>query len=141
MSLIKKIKEIFHPKKEEEKVDYERTMRDLLREDLNTVAVDIFYLDDPLIKMNPSQRREYLLYFNLLVKDKKFIERCQYYINKQATQTLMNSRNGQLDTAGVMKMDGMGTIKDDVERLSKMFLTEEVEYSKQPLSPADSLRL
>ena len=139
---LKKIKEIFHIQKEEnESEDIERTMRDLLRENLNSLSVDVFHLDDPIVLLNPSQRREYLLYFNKLVTEKKVIHRLEYLINKQANMTLLNSRSGQLDTAGVMKMDGLGTFKDDVERLSKMFLTEEEELNRRPLSPADSLRL
>lgn len=138
-----KIKEIFKPKKEEERtqLNYEREMRELLRENLNTVSVDMFELDDPIVLLTPSQRREYLLYFHKLFNEKKLITRIKYLINKQAVRTLANSTNDKLDVAGTMKIDGMALIKDDVERLSNMFSKEEDELSKKPLSAIDALRL
>lgn len=139
MSFIKWLKE----KKKEENPPHEREFRELLRENLNGFAVDVFNLDDPLIVMNPSERQEYLLYFDRIVKDKKLISRLEFFINKQANLTLKNSKDGILDTAGVMRMDGLSTFKDDVERLSKMFLMEENERLKNgnPLSAQEELRL
>ena len=134
----------FKKKKEKtEEVEFERTVRDLLRENLNTVPVDVFSLDDPLLKMNPAERREYLLYFNRLVNDKKLIERIKYFINKQAQLSLKYSKNEKLDMAGALTMNGMGLVKDDVERLSEMFTKEEEELKRQqnPLSASESLRL
>ena len=47
----------FKKKKEKtEEVEFERTVRDLLRENLNTVPVDVFSLDDPLLKLNPDRK-------------------------------------------------------------------------------------
>lgn len=137
------IKRMFLKKEEQKKeeVNYERVYRDLLRENLNTVAVDVFHYNDPLLALNPQERREYLVYFNKLVNDKRVIERLEYLINKQANMTLKNSLSGELDTAGVMKMDGLSTFKDDVERLSEMFLKEESEREKQVVDPKASLRL
>lgn len=142
MELIRKIAALFkkkEPAKKEEE-SYERVYRDLLRENLNTIAVDVFHYDDPLLKLNPQERREYLVYFNTIVNDRKITDRLEYLINKQANMTLKNSLKGELDTAGVMKMDGLSTFKDDVERLSQMFLKEESERGK-PMDPKDSLRL
>ncbi len=145
MTIKKIIKQIFQteqPKKEEEiKPKYEREYRELLREDLNTIAVDVFHLDDPLVLLNPSERREYLLYFHTLFLDKKVTKRLEYFINKQSQMILFNGKEGELDTAGIMKMDGMSTFKDDVERLSKMFVVEEAEHRPQTVPTSESLRL
>lgn len=141
MSFLKKIKQLF--KKEEEQLDFERNVRELLRENLNTVAVDVFTIDDPLFALNPSERREYLLYFNRLVVDKKLIERIKYLINKQAQMSLKYSKNEKLDMAGALTMNGLGLVKDEVELFSKMFTQEEEDLKRQrnPLSASESLRL
>lgn len=134
MNIIKKIKQYFV--KEEIKTPdttHEREFRELLRENLQTISVDVFHYDDPINSLAGSERRTYLAYFHALAKDSKFMERMKFHINKQANLTLKNSKDGILDTAGVMKMDGMGTIKDDVERLSSMFLKEESENKPKPL--------
>lgn len=133
------IKDLFT--KKEEQPTYERQMRELLRENLATIAVDIFYEDDPIFALNSSERREYLLYFNRIIKDRKMIQRIAYLINKQAITTLKHSKDRELDMAGAMTMNGMGVLKDDVERLSQMFIKEEAEKDKPPLTPSESLRL
>lgn len=128
MNIIKKILNSF--KKEEKNIignSHEREARELLRENLNLISVDVFHYDDPLNKLQGPDRREYLRYFHMLNRQPLFQERLKFHINKQANLTLKNSKDGELDTAGVMKMDGMGTIKDDVERLSVMFAKEEAE--------------
>lgn len=127
MNLIKKIIQFFRKEKEIKEPTYEREMRELLRENLNTIAVDIFHYNDPIMMLNPAERREYLVYFFKLVREAKVIDRLKYLINKQANLTLMNSKSGILDSAGVMKLDGLGTFKDDLERLAKMFEQEEAE--------------
>lgn len=141
MSFLKKIKQLF--KKEEEQLDFERNVRELLRENLNTVAVDVFTIDDPLFALNPAERREYLLYFNRLVVDKKLIDRIKYLINKQAQMSLKYSKNEKLDMAGALTMNGLGLVKDEVELFSKMFTQEEEDLKRQrnPLSASESLRL
>jgi hypothetical protein len=52
----------------------------------------------------------------------------------------MSSKDGVLDTAGVMKMDGTSIIIDDIERLSAMFLKEESEKGRI-MDPKDALKL
>jgi hypothetical protein len=131
------LKEIF----KKEKPTYEREMRELLRENLNTISVDVFHLTDPLIALSPAKRREYLLTFNRAVIDKTLIQRLEYLINLQANMTLKNSKDGMLDTAGAMTMNGLSVFKDDVERLSNMFIKEEAERNKTPLSGPEALRL
>lgn len=136
MNIIKKIKQYF---KTEEPIDptHEREFRSLLRENLKTVVVDVFYYDDPLNSLTGPDRKTYLQYFHLLLKDERFMTRLKFFINKQANITLKNSKDGILDAAGIMKMDGMGTMKDDIERLSGMYLKEEKE--QEPIAP-DLLR-
>ena len=140
MSIFKKIKKLFQKKEVHIAPNHERTMRDLLRENLSTVAVDVFYHDDPIVLMNAEERQAYLLYFRNLVLDKKLISRLKFFINKQANITLMSSKDGVLDTAGVMKMDGTSIIIDDIERLSAMFLKEESEKGRI-MDPKDALKL
>lgn len=125
-------------KKTEPKL-HEREMRELLRENLKTVAVDVFYYDDPLLTLNPEERKTYLTYFNVLVNDKKLIDRLKFFVNKQANITLKESIHNELDVAGVMKMDGINTVIDDMKRLSAMYLQEEA--MKESMSKSDALRL
>lgn len=141
MNLIKKIKKYFSPREIIQQTTHEREFRELLRENLQTISVDVFHFDDPVIHMTGPTRKEYLAYFYKLEVDKKLIDRIKFLINKQANLTLKNSKDGILDTAGVMKMDGLSLVKDDIERLSGMFLKEEAELGKsKPLSGYDSLR-
>lgn len=117
------------PKEELNKV--EREARELLRENLNTVSVDMFYADDPIIGLNPNERKQYLSYFHLILKDKKLIERIKFLINTQARMTLKGSKDGVFDIAGAMTMNGITVIKNDIERLSAMFEKEEAESTKK----------
>lgn len=141
MQIIKKIKNYFSKKETILNPSHEREFRELLREDLKTVSVDVFHYDDPVLSMSGPSRREYLRYFHNIATENKFTERVKFLINKQANMTLKNSKDGTLDTAGVMKMDGLATVKDDIERLSAMFLKEEAELGKSNPNPSsDSLR-
>ena len=141
MNIIKKIKQFFSPKETIEQTTHEREFRDLLRENLQTVSVDVFHYDDPVVSMTGPTRKEYLAYFYKLATEEKLLSRIKFLINKQANLTLKNSKDGILDTAGVMKMDGLAVVKDDIERLSAMFLKEEAEMGKsKPVSGYDSLR-
>lgn len=141
MNIIQKIKYIFSPKEITKQSTHEREFRELLRENLQTISVDVFHYDDPVIDMTGPTRKEYLAYFYKLGVDKKLIDRIKYLINKQANLTLKNSKDGILDTAGVMKMDGLAIVKDDIERLSGMFLKEEAELGgSKPNLGHDSLR-
>jgi len=125
-------KNLFKKKLKEETISSpERDARELLRENLNTVSVDMFYADDPIILLNPSERKQYLSYFHLLLKDKKLMERIKFLINTQARMTLKGSKDGVFDMAGTMTMNGMTVIKNDIERLSVMFEKEEAEGSKK----------
>lgn len=120
-------------------MDYEREVRELVRENLQTIAVDVFQLGDPIIMMSPKERQQYLGYFHILVKEKKIIQRLQFLINTQANITLKNSRHGTLDMTGCMTMNGISTVKDEIERLSAMYEKEKSEGL--PRDPREALRL
>lgn len=111
-------------KPEEDSGNFERTIKELLRENLATLAVDIFYVDDPLITLAPSDRKIYLKHFYDLSRDEKFIGRIKYLINKQARFTLEDGKDGKSSVAGAMNVNGMSVIKDDVERLAAMYSKE-----------------
>ncbi len=117
----KRVKVIEKPK------HLERTVRDLLRENLKTVAVDVFYPEDPLVRMNPEERKIYLKYFYELSLDRKLIDRVKFLINKQANMTLKSSDGGTFDAAGATNINGMAVVKDDIERLGVLFLKENVQ--------------
>ena len=120
------IKKMF-VKKEKEVISLpERTVRDLLRENLKTVPVDVFYIDDPIMKLGPEERKGYLKYFDDIIKDGRVAERIKYYINKQANLTLQSSGKNTpvFDVSGSMNINGMASIKDDHVKLSGMFNKE-----------------
>lgn len=104
-----------------------RTVRDLLRENLKTVAVDVFYIEDPITSLNPEDRKMYLQYFYELSLDKKLIERVKYLINRQANKTLKSSDGGTFDIAGAMNINGLALVKDDIERLGSAYLKENAQ--------------
>lgn len=101
-----------------------RMIRELLRENLMTIPVDVFTLDDPLVSMSPEERKLYLRYFHDLLTDKKLIDRIKYLINKQANMTLASAQSEVLDAAGAMNINGMGVIKNEIEKLSAMYVKE-----------------
>lgn len=115
-------------KKEKEKTT-KRLQRELLRELLASVTVDVFYHDDPLIGMSPEERKEYLMEFHLLAKNKRLIARLEYFINKQANILLKNgtSEDGTLDSGAIMTLNGITIVKNEIEKLSRMYETEEEE--------------
>lgn len=119
--------------KKEDKKEVTRSQRELLRELLLSVNVDVFYHDDPLIGMSPEERKEYLQHFFVLARDEKLMKRLEFYINKQANVLLKNGTeaDGKLDSSAIMTMNGITIVKNDIERLSGMFLKEEEERKYQ----------
>ncbi len=115
------------------KIKPETNIRDLLRENLNLLRVDMFYSDDPLIGLTDDQRKLYLKSFFDLYKDKKLFDRIKYHINKQAQKTLANSRDGIQDIAGASNINGLAYIMDDIEKLSNMYIKETTVKEEKPL--------
>ena len=123
-------------KKQEERS--EQHVRDLLRENLNLLSLDM-YLDDPLIGLSENERKLYLKYFFDLNKDLKLIERIKYNINKQAIKTLGNSKDNVQDIAGACNINGMAFIYDEINKLSNMYIKEttkpEEDFDKFDIIP------
>lgn len=122
------LKQVFTKKPNKEKIT-----RDLLRENLKLVSLDMFYLDDPITDLTPEQRVLYLKFFYDLYNSKEFFERIKYHINKQAHKTLGTAEDGVQDVAGAMNINGMAFIMDDVERLAKMYMKENQKPEEKPL--------
>lgn len=124
--MIRKIIQFFR-KEDKEVITNERTARDLLRENLGSISVDMFDHDDPIMAMNPVERKVYLKYFNQIMTDKRLIHRLEWLINKQANLTLKHSKDGVFDVVGSSTLNGVAVAKNDIERLSAMFVKESAE--------------
>jgi len=119
----------------------DRLARELLRENLNTVAVDMFDVADPLLKMNPEQRTMYLKHMADLAKDDDLMNLIKMLINQQVVKTMyQGSQNPdpKFDFAGSMKIDGMACIKDAIEQRAAMHRKETPvveEFNKYSVFP------
>lgn len=114
------------PEKPEPVRDKERDLRDLLRENLALVALDIYYIDDPLIGVPPDKRLEYLKKFWDMCADPEIMEWFKYLINKQVRITMQMSKDGITDPAGAMNINGIATVKDIFEKLANTYVKENV---------------
>ncbi len=123
--------------KKEKAPTQERELRDLLRENLNLITVDMFYKEDPIIKLKKEERILYLKKFSDLSKDGKLIERIKYHINKQAQMTLAAAKDGTQDVAGSMNINGLAFVIDEIERLAKQYVKETTKKPETPLSKFD----
>jgi hypothetical protein len=102
-----------------------RAARELLRENLNTITVDLFYHDDPMVNMSDEDRRLYLKKFHDLMRDKDVMDRIVYLANKQANMTLKGMKDGSdSDVAGSMNINGICLVRDEIQRLGYMFAKE-----------------
>lgn len=117
-------KHLFKKETEKEMISPERNARELLRENLKTIPVDVFYLDDPANNLTSEERKMYLKHFYELQIDKKLTERLKFLINKQANKTLGSSQGKEFDLAGAMTINGLALAKDEIERLSNMYIKE-----------------
>lgn len=113
--------------------DNERDVRELLRENLNILPVDMFYGDDPMLKMTQEEKIMYLKSFFDIYKDEKLIERIKYNINKQAQRTLGNSKDMVHDMAGAMNINGMAFVMEDINRLANLYIKETTKPPEKPL--------
>lgn len=105
-----------------------RAWKELLRENLRTVTVDMFYGDDPLLFLGPEDRKVYLKKFSDIINDKDVMARLVYLVNKQANLTLKTMKDGNTEDenmAGSMNINGICLVKDDFERLASTFSKEE----------------
>lgn len=118
--MIETIKKLFA--KKEKPQETEAQLKDLLRENLNLVNVDIFYIDDPA-PVKPEERKLYLKKFHDMFEDKIFVERLKYLINKQARLSLQNHDPTGI---GTVNINGIATVLDDFKRLADSYEKENV---------------
>jgi hypothetical protein len=111
-----------------------RPWKQLLRANLDTIAVDVFSYDDPIISLSQEERSLYLKKFHDLAKDKDVMGRLKYLVNLQARLTLTGTKdNSEADVAGAYNLNGMCVVKEDIERLATMFDKENLppeEFNK-----------
>jgi len=107
----------------------ERVYKELLRENLGTVVIDMFYGDDPLLVLGETDRKLYLKKFYDLYQDKDVMSRIAYLVNKQANLTLKSlkeSNSDESNMAGAMNINGLCLIRDEIQRLAQMYLKENI---------------
>lgn len=115
------LKTILNKFKTKEKTQ-QREIKELLRENLSLVAVDIFYIDDPKLLIPPDQIVEYYKKFFDICRDKDIMERIKFLINKQVRLTIEAGKNGKIDDIGGVNINGMATVKDDFMNLANSYL-------------------
>ncbi len=131
------VEQVLEPPKPEVHVR-ERDMKELLRENLSLISLDIFYIDDPLAKIPPEHRLNYLKKFWDVCADPDVMEWFKYLINKQARLTLQQKMNnaGENDDLGAMNINGIATVKDTFEKLANTYVKENVpapEFNKNSI--------
>ena len=134
--MIERIKTMFAKKEE----GTSRLMKELLRENLDLLPVDIFYIDDPRLSIQPDKLVEYDRKFYDICRDHDVMDRIKYLINKQARMTIQHGyTKGELDALGSININGMATVKDDFTRLANSYLKS--MPTVEPLSQLESYRV
>lgn len=111
--------------KEPPKEKQQREMRELLRENLDLLPVDIYYIDDPKVGIPPDKLVDYYRKFYDICRDREVMDRIKYLINKQARIAIAASKEtGNLDALGGVNINGMATIQDDFIRMANSYLKE-----------------
>jgi len=117
--MIEKIKELFAKKE----TNRSRLMKELIRENLDLLPVDIYYIDDPRLAIPPDKLVEYDKKFYDICRDQYVMDRIKYLINKQARMTIQASyQNGTMDALGGININGMATVRDDFIRLGNSYI-------------------
>ena len=117
-----------------------RLMKELLRENLDLLPVDIFYIDDPRLAIPPDKLVEYDKKFYDLCRDHDVMDRIKYLINKQARITIQRSQeNGTMDALGGININGMATVKDDFTRLGNSYIKS--MPTVEPLNQLDKFKV
>lgn len=120
-------------KREDSLPEKKAAVRDLLRENLDLIRVDLFNFTDPLITMDKDERMLYLKYFFDLYKDVKLFERIKFHINTQARKTLQTSASELNDMAGAMNINGLAFVMNDIEKLANMYIKESAATIETPI--------
>jgi len=124
MSIKTKLLSFF--KKEEKPKTRERMLRELTRENLGLLPLDIYYLDDPLLGIPPDRREAYLKKFHDLCEDEEVMEWFKYLINKQVRMTMHQSKDGDSDQSGAVNINGIATVRDTFKNLAHKYAKENV---------------
>src|ERR1035437_1168565 len=104
-----KIEEWFGTKKE----NRSRLVKELLRENLDLLPLDIYYIDDPRLEIQPDKLVEYDRKFYDICRDKDIMDRIKFLVNKQGRITIQHGfENGTLDALGSININGMATVRD-----------------------------
>jgi hypothetical protein len=104
----------------------ERLAKELLRENLMLVPLDMYYVDDPILEIAEDKRKKYLKKFANICGDRDVMERFNYLINKQVQITMNRALMGQSDVNGSFNINGIATVKDDFQRLANSYVKETV---------------
>ena len=118
--MIKTIKKLFESNTQKQT----RQAKELLRENLSLIPIDLVYLDDPIFSIEDDKRTLYYKKFFDIISDKEVMDRITYLINKQAKLTLQSARDGTSDALGYGCINGISAVKDDFVRLGNSYLKE-----------------
>ena len=113
--------------------DPERLARELLRENLNTVTVDMFDVGDPMLKMTPDERSLYLKHFSVLAEDKYLGDLFRMLINQQVARTMSQGArlsDPKFDFAGAMKIDGIALVQNAIDQRAAMHKKEQPVFEE-----------
>ncbi len=111
---------------ESPKTKNERNSKELLRENLSLIPIDLVYIDDPILNVPDDKKTIYYKKFHDIIIDKDITDRINYLINKQAKLTLQASRDGTSDALGYGCINGISSVKDDFVKLGNSYLKETV---------------
>ena len=78
--MIKTIKKLFESNTQKQT----RQAKELLRENLSLIPIDLVYLDDPIFSIEDDKRTLYYKKFFDIISDKEVMDRITYLINKQS---------------------------------------------------------
>ena len=134
--MIEKIKKMFESKKESRP----RMMKELIRENLDLLPIDIYYIDDPRLAIHPDKLVEYDKKFYDICQDSDVMDRIKYLINKQARMTIQHSyQHGEMDALGGININGMATVRDDFIRLGNSYL--KLTPNVEPIDPLSKYKV
>ena len=109
----------------EQEPSQERDMKDLLRENLGLIPIDVFYIDDPVTAIQADKRVDYYRKFYEICKDRDVMDRFKFLINRQALVMMAeSSKSGSMDGLGGININGMASVKDDFTKQANSFLKE-----------------
>ncbi len=127
MQILNNIKKLFTKPDSGTGIEPERLARELLRENLGSVTVDMFGVSDPLVLMEGDERKLYLKHCADLAKDEVLMGLIRMLINQQVVRTMhagSKQMDPKFDFAGAMKIDGIAIVKDALDVRASMHFKE-----------------